>query len=123
MTTEPIPNLPLLRKALAHIDAHPDEWAQSSWATRTAASSCGTAFCLAGHAVAMSGGDLHWDELSGLASDVTMPGGSPMSIQDAARDALGLTGIEAHYLFAIKNSRAGIQFIAEAIADRAGEWL
>ena len=122
-STDPAPNLPLLRKVLEHIDAHPKEWRQDSWATRTSASACGTAFCLAGHAVVLAGGELHWDKELGVASEVTMPDGSTMSIQKAAADLLGLTSYEALHLFYAKNNRHAVQFLAEAIADRAGEWL
>src|SRR6478609_6380573 len=72
-STDPVPNLPLLRKVLEHIDAHPEEWHQSVWAMETSASECGTAFCVAGHTVVMAGGELLWDEAACLASEVTMP--------------------------------------------------
>jgi hypothetical protein len=44
---------PILRKALEHITAHPEEWNQSHWAKRS--KSCGTAYCLAGTIVAQQG--------------------------------------------------------------------
>lgn len=43
-------NVPLLRKTLEHIEAHPEEWDQSSW-------SCGTSGCFAYHAAMISGGE------------------------------------------------------------------
>src|SRR6478609_3488156 len=122
-STDPVPNLPLLRKVLEHIDAHPEEWRQDSWATRTSASACGTAFCFAGHAVVLAGGELLWDKETGVAFEVTMPDGSTSRIAAAAREALGLTCVEASDLFYAVNARQTVQFLAEAIADRAGEWL
>lgn len=47
------PNVDKLRGTLEYIERHPDEWDQDVWA-----SSCGTAFCFAGHAVHM---DDEWD--------------------------------------------------------------
>lgn len=44
---------PILRKALEHITAHPEEWDQAHWAKRS--KSCGTAYCLAGTIVAQQG--------------------------------------------------------------------
>lgn len=41
-------NVPLLRKTLEHIEAHPEEWNQSAWA-------CGTAGCFAWHAAMLDG--------------------------------------------------------------------
>ena len=37
---------PILRKALEHITAHPEEWDQNQWAARDTL--CGTSCCLAG---------------------------------------------------------------------------
>ena len=41
-----VKNVPLLQKALDHIEAHPEEWDQHHWGLKT---SCGTVACLAGH--------------------------------------------------------------------------
>lgn len=46
-------NVPLLRKALEHVTAHPEEWDQGVWAKRS--SQCGTQYCLAGTVVVLSG--------------------------------------------------------------------
>lgn len=45
-------DVPILRKALEHITAHPDEWEQKRWATKTL---CGTSCCLAGTILAQQG--------------------------------------------------------------------
>lgn len=116
------PNLPLLRKILSHIDAHPDEWYQKFWARRAVAeSSCGTAFCIAGHAVVMAGGLPRWT--GDQASNVTMPDGTSASINAAAAHLLGLKMEDADQLFHPSNLRADVQDIAEDIARRAGETL
>lgn len=115
MNELPTPNLPLLRKILDHIDAHPEEWSQANWFTPT---ECGTAFCVAGHAVAMTEGVI------GIGG--WMEPASGEGWQAAGRRALGLTAEEADDftgLFGANNTRADVQRWAEAIAARAGERL
>lgn len=120
--TEPTPNLPLLRKILDHIDAHPEEHDQETWE-----SACGTTRCVAGWA-------LHFD-----GQKVRADG----SIPRRAREVLGLTVSESEALFfdtctpsafdlAVESDddqtwrsaqRAAVQIVAERIAARAGEVL
>lgn len=128
----PVPNLPLLRKVLDHIDAHPEEWNQGTWGENFATYSdpeaakryeearlgrplCGTTHCIAGHAVAMTEG-IRW-----VGANVR-----PM-VDDgwyaAGARVLGLTADEASDLFESDNRREDIQRIAEQIAARAGEVL
>jgi hypothetical protein len=45
-------NVPLLQKALDHIEAHPEEWEQELWGKRQP---CGTTACLAGHITLIDG--------------------------------------------------------------------
>jgi hypothetical protein len=47
--TAPAPNVDLLRRTLAYIEEHPQEWNQRAWR-------CGTTACFAGHAVILDGG-------------------------------------------------------------------
>lgn len=130
----PTPNLPLLRKVLDHIDAHPEEWNQMSWArnfaladgfwsvskseieSATGRELCDTAYCIAGHAVAMTEG-IEW----------TKDGyGTPASgadWYDAGARALGIESWEAAALFDSGNDRTDVQAAAERIAARAGERL
>lgn len=46
-------NTELFNRVLAHIKAHPEEWDQGSY--RKPESDCGSACCLAGHAVLLAG--------------------------------------------------------------------
>lgn len=115
----PVPNLPLLRKVLDHIDAHPEEWQQATYGTGTA---CGTAACIAGHAMLMSGYDFNpTDEI------FSRPDGSIVEFEpDEGQTILGITYTEASLyggLFDSENTRADVQRHAEAIAARAGERL
>ncbi|HET6916080.1 MAG TPA: hypothetical protein VFH56_08320 [Acidimicrobiales bacterium] len=112
--TEPTPNLPLLRKVLDHIDAHPEQWYQAE-----IAHGCGTAFCVAGWAVQFAGHELTVDGWN----DDALDGDHTASVCDAASEALGITRGEAQRLYAWNNDREAIQRAAEAIATRAGERL
>lgn len=116
----PRPNLPLLRKVLDHIDAHPEEHDQVTWGfeyrwpsaqflieEHLRAGKCGTAMCIAGWAVSLGAPqtfDGNWGE-------------------EDARAVLGLTPRESADLFAADNTRGAIQGCVERIAARAGEQL
>lgn len=117
----PVPNLPLLRKVLAQIDQHPEEWNQQEWFTETA---CGTAACVAGHACLMSGDKPGGDECptTGVVITVNTADGSVLGVQERAQSLLGLTDGECD-MFDPENTRADIQRYAEQIAARAGERL
>lgn len=125
----PVPNLPLLRKVLDHIDAHPEEWRQSTYATVT---DCGTAHCIAGHAVAMTVG------VTRDQNGVLSPAPAFVTFHDEGMHQLGLTEDEAQDLFVntldgedmvtIRDCpevsvREAVQRVAEAIAARSGERL
>jgi hypothetical protein len=88
----PRANLDLLDETLDYIETHQDEWDQSSWASRT---ECGTTCCFAGTVAVLTGHELRWDERNHSTYHVT----SGHSIEQVAREALGLTNIEADRLF------------------------
>lgn len=53
-----MPNTELLKKTLAHIETHQDQWSQNNWITPAEYRDnpeCGTAYCFAGWSVALSG--------------------------------------------------------------------
>lgn len=129
---EPWPNLPLLRKVLDHIDAHPEEWHQRFWAINTTETACGTAYCIAGHAAVMTGHDVKIDPAdiwSVLVDDnescIRDLPDEPLesTVAFVARQELGLSFEDGCVLFASWNDRATVQAIAEDIAARAGERL
>lgn len=121
MTEDPKPNLDLLRRVLKQIDEHPETWYQDAYAKRT---ECGTVFCIAGHAVVLSGLSVDFDDRrcpgNTCWSDVTENGDS---IPGVAQELLGLTNEESDELFSAGEDRAEIQWLAEQIAARAGEKL
>lgn len=121
----PVPNLPLLRKVLDHIDAHPEEWHQSLWGMETS-NACGTALCIAGHAMVMSGyATSERTGVPGRPLEFFTPDGRCVEYTEAehGQRLLGLTRAEAEYLFRGGNTRQVVQRYAEAIAARAGERL
>lgn len=117
-TTAPTPNVPLLRQTLAYIEAHPEEWNQTTWR-------CGTSACFAGHAAILDGGA--WaDEESAcvtaraddLPDDVF---GAAIAlrvlVEDRAQRILGLTDRQADYLFDAHN---GLNDLRRQVAELTG---
>jgi hypothetical protein len=123
LSIEPELNIPLLTKVLDHITANPLEWGQGVWATET---ECGTAACVAGWAVIMSGHtlefeDMHmWDRLTGRRLN-TGPSarrttdGEP--IADVARRELGLNVDQSKYLFADHRDLDDLWNLANAFSN------
>ena len=113
----PQPNIPLMRKVLAHIDAEPDSWEQGGWGVRWSSTSgtnfidmserktvddmsCGTAFCFAGHTALIEGWQpLRWEESGDASLAWINDDGEQQMIEYIALDALGLTAGEAELLF------------------------
>lgn len=121
-------NVPLLRKVLEHITEHPDEHDQRKWAIRGGrGQDCGTAMCVAGHAVAMTGHEIAWptwnDNGNGYNSSVarhTRDRGSdgwPRSIEDVAREELGLSQTESEWLFMGSNTLRVLWCVANRFSD------
>lgn len=120
--TDPTPNLPLLRKAVAWAELEalkpeddPDrEWNQSVWiypaADRAGAYSqpvdCKTAYCIAGYVCHL---DRSVDE--------------ECDFPRVAEQLLGLTCDEAYDLFHWSNEIESVRDVAERIAVRGGETL
>lgn len=75
-------NVELLERVLTYIKDHPEDHRQKVWAEM---SSCGTAMCFAGWAVALSGSRFLWDNapaaFSHQAHYCTVPEESPMAIE------------------------------------------
>lgn len=114
-------NVPLLQKALDHVEAHPEEWDQESWGRQTP---CGTTACLAGHIALMDGwtpvlrtpfGDWIYVEKNGVRQ----------TAGDAAAESLGVSDVSAYgsnheyvgYLWSGINSRVDLWRIANVLAE------
>lgn len=121
--SEPIPNLPLLRKVLDFISEQPERHDQALWGYEGLApgEECGTAMCVAGWAMYFAGRPLRREH------------GWGYGMEEAA-ELLGLTTGEAEELFIhtctpmrygldVTDRLGAVRLIAERIAARAGEVL
>ncbi len=111
-------NVPLLRKTLEHITAHPEEHIQSTWALKR---DCGTACCLAGWAVQFAGHEIDWSrgilcEGGGLDS-VNVKGMGRTTIDLVAEDVLGLPMDWASRLYRATNTLADLWQLASEFTD------
>jgi hypothetical protein len=122
----PTPNLPLLRKTLEFVIAHPEQYDQSTWCRLYGAEAnqavadhlvpkCGTKGCIAYHAVALSEGVVF--------NDLDLRPASGYGWPEAARRQLGLTHAESEQLFDGLCTWDDVWRTAEQIARRGGERL
>lgn len=122
--SSPMPVMPLIRRVLNQIDAHPETWDQQWFGIKT---ECGTAFCFAGHAVVLSGrAEPKWTDYND--GEDVLPvwftaGDNDERVDVLAANVLGLTDEEQLALFDVMNSRDDLEFICREIAARAGEPL
>lgn len=112
------PNVAEMEAIIGYIEAHPEEWDQQLWATKL---DCGTAYCMAGHAVVRAGYSIRWeDSLDGRRvgnTCVDPVNGQVWSIETLARSLLGLTPTEALYLFAASNDLDDLKITVKKIAN------
>ena len=91
--------LAVLDAALAHIDAHPDEWDQSAWV-------CGTSACVAGRIVLQN-----------------VPNFDPAEEVDYSGTAIGLLGLESdghiHPMFGGSNNRLALTVWRQILAGES----
>lgn len=124
---DPEPNIELLRQVLKQIEAEPERWNQRDWATITAiktksgAGACGTAFCVGGWAVLLSGEyEIKFTGWSSTENCVQIETGEELYIETQAQELLGLTHLEAAMLFDSENDLVTVYEVAAQIAARAG---
>lgn len=122
-----IPDLPLLRKAIAWAEAEalkPEserEWDQAMWRNPSAqrtdqiGTQCGTSYCIAGYVCHVSGLDWVTETSDSCLSDGDL-------VPDAAQGLLGLTDQQAVDLF-YADGIEEVRRNAESIAAHAGERL
>lgn len=95
-TRAPVLDIPLARKVLEHIEAHPDEHDQAHFASRN---DCGTTACIAGHTLLLSGqyelGEFDGDEFDFIESAT----GEVVVASDTATEMLGLNECQRYRLF------------------------
>ena len=125
MTADTItPNVPLLLKALAHVEAHPEEWVQETWR-------CGTAACFAGHAAMIDGGEWVNDESALMFARDDDPANATwkpffaeddrkrIDVGDRAKHILGLSTEQADNLFAYSNT---LDDLRAEVSRLVGDW-
>lgn len=93
----PVRNKDLFNQIASTIEQDPDSYCQSVWGEEIDLG-CGTAHCIAGHAVAIKGYLPFRHEYWGQVWAVQEPG-KPISTFDLAMQLLGLTRDEADTLF------------------------
>ena len=124
----PTPNVGLLSRVIAHIEANPEEWQQEDWR-------CETGMCVAGWAVQIDGGRWFHPSPDGTVLDALLharPGeetaewaecygvtDAVVTAADRAQAVLGLTDAEADSLFCASNLLDDIYEAAKDILRRA----
>jgi hypothetical protein len=104
-----------IQNIIDYIEAHPEEWDQTEWIAPT---DCGTAYCVAGHAIARSDRFTFIRRRSDGASYVRdNQTGANLPIFDVAQRLLGLTWYQADRLFDSANSLDDLKHIAKGIAN------
>lgn len=103
-------NLPLARKVLEHIEAHPEEHFQGFWGKQIVDSetACRTTMCIAGWAAALSGCELEWE--NGFLDKVN----GDHNVHGYAEELLGLNSTESVHLF-YSGNQGSIGFLKELI--------
>lgn len=118
----PTINVPLLRKTLEHIEAHPEEWDQGDWRLRVEREGfCGTAYCFAGTAANLHGAEWRIPAPADWQDDdmriVTPEGG--MHVEYYAQEILGLNFNQADMLFDGGNDLADLRRIVDGLVAEA----
>jgi hypothetical protein len=114
----PTPNVALLKQTLAHIEAHPDEWQQTTYR-------CGTGMCFAGHAATLAGGA--WMSSNPLddymvaedADDPIQVLDKEIHVKHRAERVLGLAWHQADRLFAPGNDLDLLRLLVAEICENA----
>lgn len=127
-----MPNADLLKRTLAHIEAHPEQWFQGNWRgprnllgsehwrQAEAGEGCGTAFCFAGWAAELSGVTWVYPPDHRLSYTVLTPGEEEIAVDLYARLLLDLDFYEAADLFASDNTLDDLRrIVAELSATPA----
>lgn len=139
-------NVPLLRKVMEHIEAHPQEWDQGMWVTgvRTLTYTsgevvktlpmhtlpyhrdeppafCGTAFCFAGHVANMTGWNPIWRGTHFDRQAMHHPVHGDGDVETLARVELGITMAAAEALFNANNEMFHLKQIVAALIEAAEE--
>jgi hypothetical protein len=123
--------LELLDAVIEHVTAHPETWNQQTWAHQT---KCGTAMCIAGHAVAAAGATLRF-RTDGHAFYCKWPDDTAQrGIRDVAEDLFDIERVHlldedgddewaSVLLFAPGNDLDDVKRVRDEIAAKLGQPL
>lgn len=115
------PNIAEMKAVYAYIQAHPDEWDQSNWASRLliGGSGCQTAFCFAGHVAVRAGYEPHFSDHPWTA---TVTNGNE-EIADVAQQILDIDDYTAEALFVCTNNLETLGKIIDEIEKNGFYYL
>lgn len=113
-------DIPLARKVLEHLLAHPEEHDQSYFGVQK---SCGTTACIAGTAILMdSQSKVAWEPCSqGIQMQCVAIDGEFVSIDDRAAELLGLSLVDSTRLFYTYDNGAALRILASYIEQAETE--
>jgi hypothetical protein len=116
--SNPKPNVELLKRTLAHIEAHPGEWDQKYYR-------CGTGTCFAGHAALLAGGQWAFESdhdehmVADDADDPMYVFDGEIHVSNRAERVLGLASPQADELFESYNSLDDLRRIIARLCESA----
>lgn len=128
-------NVDLLRRTLAHIEAHPEEWEQTTWR-------CDTGMCFAGTAATLAGGTWATSNRDGVLAHLLVAEpddykspvvtvisakyyrtdkftGNVVRASERAQRLLGLTRTQCLVLFSGYNTLDGVRLIVADLCAQA----
>lgn len=119
-----MPNTDLLKRVLTQIGTHPETWFQGMWAKQTP---CGTTYCFAGHAVALSYKDVSFEFYNnGTSACATINPDTPIAeeveIPDHAAHLLDLHEDEADALFRACNTLDELRQMVANLSEGREVW-
>jgi hypothetical protein len=109
-------NVELLRAALDAIEAHPEQWDDNGWATRTEAGH--ESYSLAARICLLAGDAINWNRVNEHGNATFLTNGE--SIPDAARELLGIDRDDAYKLFDVDLDIRRTRKVAERLIKRSG---
>lgn len=113
------PNVPLLRKVWEYVKDEPDDYDQREWVKQQhLGTTCGTTYCFAGHALALSGHTLEARYSYGTyAPEYYLDGERVVDVNIAAEacKALGISYTMGDRLFWGSNTREDVRRIVSGI--------
>jgi len=122
LIVDPKPDVDLLHRVLAHIEANPETWRQDAYRTYESddVDAPVTAYCFAGRTAVMTGAQTPAiRRLWYLAPDGTLDEDSGCHVSNWAQEKLGLTWDESNKLFSWENTLKRLRTLVAEYVNRA----